>query len=544
MTATTTRPKSKPKTKAAAKRTEFGAKGEADLFVIRKSGPWAKEAESWLTKRGVAARDSDLYVILANGTKWIRWFEWRQRFARVEREFLVAGWLRNYDDRSGGWQWRKELAGVMLGIRIGAFGCTIYDAGLGDGPWRKLFPGFQSFMDKNLMDEIDPAAIEEAILKNFGARAKNKIEAEKSSKRSDVKAAEIEQFLDKRTKAKGKGRKSSTALATQVAPRPSASSAVKKKPGTKLVAPCGHDIPPAVIDVPSTAVSADTLSAKEFMELQKYEKAIDTGARAWVEMAEGLAQIFDRRLYRDRHGTFDAWLESKRLDRSVAYGLIKAIKIRWQLQTISRTLPAIELDRESQYRPFPADANTQDLAAVMRRVAKKVDPDPDGVRRPTAADIRKAVHEETTSPDDLKRESAKRQKRTSQASGATKLTHIVGEMPAEREKDEPLAAEISRSRLMGSDQNLASLCPPDDWMKILRSPDTPDGSSPILWNGKANPYALQLRGLSRIVEMMISQHLGQGEQMIGFRRDLASLLDSLRGGLAAERRQPMGRSAK
>ncbi len=277
------------------------------------------------------------------------------------------------------------------------------------------------------------------------------------------------------------------------------------------------------------------LTTEERRELHHHEKAIDRGARAWVEMANGLVEICDKRLWREAAKTFDAWLDGKRIDRSTAYAIMKALRIRRQLQTL-KAVPAIELDRESQYRPFPSDAGTSDLAAIVRRIARKVGPDADGVRRPTAAVIRQAVHEETTSPDDLKRE-AERKKDLAPRSPlpAPRLEEPAADMPleayADRSRDFGAFAgdpsEFGRGLIIGAKPagNLAAIGDSQFWAKVLNGPEPSDGSDPGYWNGQPIDGATQLRGLALVVRQLWHVRLGQGNAE--FRDQLAGLLHSL-----------------
>lgn len=136
----------------------------------------------------------------------------------------------------------------------------------------------------------------------------------------------------------------------------------------------------------------ELLTMEERVELRGYEEKIRHGARAWLEMGEALTEIRDKRLYRETHESLDAYCwEAFRLERSTIYGLMSAARRYRVAQPFAEKL-RIEFNCESHLRPLLRCQPSQ-LPAVLKLAAKNVAPDEDGIRRPTAKVLAKAVQE-------------------------------------------------------------------------------------------------------------------------------------------------------
>lgn len=78
------------------------------------------------------------------------------------------------------------------------------------------------------------------------------------------------------------------------------------------------------VDVMSGEV-VDVLTDDEYAERDQLETIIARGFGSFVEVGEALMAVRDRRLYRDRHSTFVAYLERVwQVSESRAYQLMAA----------------------------------------------------------------------------------------------------------------------------------------------------------------------------------------------------------------------------
>jgi hypothetical protein len=165
----------------------------------------------------------------------------------------------------------------------------------------------------------------------------------------------------------------------------------------------------AIVDVASAP--AERLSTDERRELKANEQKIERGAHAFLDMGTALREIKIKRLHREKFSTFEAYVwEQWHLERSVAYRLIRFAEIHEQTSAIANKLN-LRLTNEAQYRAIEKLTDPKDLAAVLKRAARNLDADPEGNKIPTAKILAQAVREETTSPDDLKREAAEKKRR-------------------------------------------------------------------------------------------------------------------------------------
>jgi hypothetical protein len=278
-----------------------------------------------------------------------------------------------------------------------------------------------------------------------------------------------------------------------------------KKPGTALAK--RFDVP-AVIDVPSTP--AEKLSAGERKTLAHCEKTIARGAMAFLDTGDALTVIQEQRLYRERYGTFEAYLwEELHLEKSVAYRWIKHAATHTKASAIADKL-SLSLTNEAQFRALETVTDAGDLQAVLRRAAKKITPDVKGFRVPTAKILTEAVKEEFTPEEDLKREKAERKAKAAQANGTTKLTHIVGGAPAVP------ASLLEVSADMPSEYSADSL--------------PADGSDQNYWNGRPNRYAVRLHSFSGTVRDYIARFFSEPESHPYVASFLESIVSEIRHG--------------
>ncbi len=529
----------KTKPMATAARPKPRSKTTADVFEGQELGLWL-EAEKWLKKHHkVHHREIDLYLsLLRDKERTISWKEWLRRVEDRYSDYRAAEWIAA-GEKEPFLLW-KRIADVSVGIRFESVGIELHETRKNDPVFRANVSdtGFRSLSFRGPAVKLEDVIVErmgeyrEEQAKEACRRRNRRVRPTpvfptNRPKRTEDLDREINEFVEARTGIKN-------AIDRKRDGPPGGALVVSARAGD-LETPLDAAERRQLATLENAGETVRKLTTEERRELHHHEKAIDRGARAWVEMANGLVEICDKRLWREAAKTFDAWLDGKRIDRSTAYAIMKALRIRRQLQTL-KAVPAIELDRESQYRPFPSDAGTSDLAAIVRRIARKVDPDADGVRRPTAAVIRQAVHEETTSPDDLKRE-AERKKDLAPRSPlpAPRLEEPAADMPleayADRSRDFGAFAgdpsEFGRGLIIGAKPagNLAAIGDSQFWAKVLNGPEPSDGSDPGYWNGQPIDGATQLRGLALVVRQLWHVRLGQGNAE--FRDQLAGLLHSL-----------------
>lgn len=129
-----------------------------------------------------------------------------------------------------------------------------------------------------------------------------------------------------------------------------------------------------------TAGLVPHLSPDESARLTELESVVRSGLDTFVTVGRALAEIRDGRLYREMHGTFEAYCEEQwSLPRTRAYELISASEIAGRVSEISDIAPTRE-GQAKELRGLP----TETAAAVMQ----KAHADSDG--RVTAAAIREA----------------------------------------------------------------------------------------------------------------------------------------------------------
>jgi hypothetical protein len=84
----------------------------------------------------------------------------------------------------------------------------------------------------------------------------------------------------------------------------------------------------------STGVVSDPLTDAEYADLEGLETTISKGLDTFVEVGSALAEIRDRKLYRQYHGTFAAYCEKQwEIGKSQAYRLIEAAEVVTELET-------------------------------------------------------------------------------------------------------------------------------------------------------------------------------------------------------------------
>lgn len=120
--------------------------------------------------------------------------------------------------------------------------------------------------------------------------------------------------------------------------------------------------------VNSDGVICDPLTDAEYDELEALETTISKGLGTFVEVGNALAEIRDRRLYRQYHDSFDAYCRDQwEMGRSRAYQLIHAADVVAEVSTsVDAPLPA----NEAQARELGRVEGAEAKAAVMREASE------------------------------------------------------------------------------------------------------------------------------------------------------------------------------
>lgn len=127
------------------------------------------------------------------------------------------------------------------------------------------------------------------------------------------------------------------------------------------------------------------LSADERNDLARLEGDIQTGVEQFIRVGEALAEIRDRRLYRESHGAFPEYLAARWPQfngRRQADRLIAAAEVERDLRPIGLTVT-----NESQARPLAA------LTSDERRQAMQAATEAAGGTQPTAAQVQAAAQQ-------------------------------------------------------------------------------------------------------------------------------------------------------
>ena len=133
------------------------------------------------------------------------------------------------------------------------------------------------------------------------------------------------------------------------------------------------------------------LTKQEKTELEKLCAVIEDGLSKFLEVGKALMEINERKLYRETHGTFEAFVSERfGISRAHAYRMIEAAEVESELSPIWRQTPiATEIKTEGQFREL-AKVGTEALPDIVEKIAAKCEAE--GCR-PTAKVIKSVVDE-------------------------------------------------------------------------------------------------------------------------------------------------------
>lgn len=100
----------------------------------------------------------------------------------------------------------------------------------------------------------------------------------------------------------------------------------------------------AVLDLAETGVGGmNALAKRERDRLQQLEAIVDRGVKTFMEVGAALKEIRDGRLYRDSHGTFEAYCKERwGFARNYANKLIESSSVAGRISDMGTTVPKTE----------------------------------------------------------------------------------------------------------------------------------------------------------------------------------------------------------
>ena len=144
----------------------------------------------------------------------------------------------------------------------------------------------------------------------------------------------------------------------------------------------------AALAVPAPAGELASLTSSERRELASLEATVEQGRAAFVAVGNALTAIRDRRLYRETHSTWEAYLRERwDIGRTSSYGLMVAAAVVADVSAIADIVP----QSESVARPLAPLTTEQRREAWSRAVDEAGGP-------PTAAQVRQAAAEVAPRP--------------------------------------------------------------------------------------------------------------------------------------------------
>ena len=406
----------------------------------------------------------------------IEFREWAKRVDLARKEYQAAGWIGVYSGSgpqlSQASYWAR-IAAVDVGIGFGSIGIELHEI-------RDHDPEFRS-------------AVSESGFRSLGTGD--------SCPDPQILMRDIERMIEKERKTKKPPR--GITKGTLTCPNGCdivAALESQRKPATAIAAAKRSDVP-AVIEVVSTP--AEKLSTEERKLLAQREKEIERSAHAFLDLGNALAEIQKKRLYRSTHSTFEAYLADRwHIERSVAYGLIAAVRVN-DIASAIADKTGLRITNESQCRPL-AKLDDADVVEVLKRAAKRITADADGVKVPTAKILAEVAREYITPPEDLRKAKAER----SQKRPAVELIDQAEreEMAAESHGIAGDPSEFSRGFAITGPQSSEEIT-----------------EERYRWNGRQCVYAADLHDVRSSLEKLFFSRQGNGQ----FRDDLAALLTSL-----------------
>ena len=124
--------------------------------------------------------------------------------------------------------------------------------------------------------------------------------------------------------------------------------------------------------------------------LEDFRRSYQSCMHSFLELGDKAAAIRDQEAYGELCDTFDDWIRSEGFGHTFVYDCMKAARIFRLTAPIAEPLKIV-LNRESHYRDFPADVEAREAKKIIARLEQDVEPGDDGMRRPTAKQVKAAV---------------------------------------------------------------------------------------------------------------------------------------------------------
>jgi hypothetical protein len=120
---------------------------------------------------------------------------------------------------------------------------------------------------------------------------------------------------------------------------------------------------------------ANELTAPERSDLKRCEKTIEKGMATFLDVGRALLEIQQDKLYRDKHGTFEAYCKGRwEMGKSQAYRLIDAVEVDEQIK-MSPIGDKMEIKNESQAREL-VGVSQDDLPKIVEKAVEIADGNP------------------------------------------------------------------------------------------------------------------------------------------------------------------------
>jgi len=134
------------------------------------------------------------------------------------------------------------------------------------------------------------------------------------------------------------------------------------------------------------------LAAEERSAFQAHEATIEHGVRTFLEVGRALGAIRDGRLYRETHGTFEAYCRERwQMDRTYAHRTIDAARVCEMLPTGNTPANEAQVRPLTKIRTEDGDLDSKAILRVWKRAADLAPADDAGRKVITARVVAEAV---------------------------------------------------------------------------------------------------------------------------------------------------------
>lgn len=218
-------------------------------------------------------------------------------------------------------------------------------------------------------------------------------------------------------------------------------------------------------------VIEDALSSPEYDRLEELETIVSKGLAGFFEVGKALNEINEKRLYRQYHQTFEAYLADQwQIDRSRGYQMIVAAQVADEMSTMV-DIPQPANERQARALK-PLSGQPAKMAEAMAQAAEATD------GKPTAKAIKDAV-DDIVDPDlaiRLQKDADRAARKADQDAKKARQSAAEADLldRAADEFDDVAAAALNRKTRDALDNLSAVLaCDPDAAAMACPSSQTP-----------------------------------------------------------------------